>query len=412
MSEKIDLSVEFCGVRFDSPFLLAASPCTDDLEMVRGAFQAGWAGAVLKTTSVEGTPVELVYPMIVGLDHEEKRVFGLGNIDLISHHHIDLIEERVRALKKEFPHKVVAASMMAASRDDWIGVARRLRKAGVDVIECSFSCPQGTLGSKPGFMLGQDPRLVREVTGWVKEGAGRTPVVIKITPQVADIVEVAQAVKEGGADGICASNTIPSLMGIDLESFVPYPQVDGRSTYSGLSGPAIKPITLRVIAEIARHVDIPITGTGGASDWRDAVEFMLVGARTVQFCTAPMHYGYRIIDHLKDGLRRYLQSKGMRAPGELVGRSLPHIVSHEELSRDKKVVSRIDPQLCVKDDLCYLACRDGGHQAIELGEDRLPIMDDEKCVGCGLCLAVCPVPGCLHLEEVSGEKAPAKGKSG
>jgi len=411
MSEKIDLSMEFCGVRFDSPFLLAASPCTDDQEMVARAFQAGWAGAVLKTTSVEGTPVDLVYPMIVGLDHEDKRIIGLGNIDLISHHHIDLIEQRVRDLKEQFPEKIVAASMMAATREDWTAVARRLSQAGADIIECSFSCPQGTLGSKPGFMLGQDPRLAGEVTAWVKEGAGQTPVVIKITPQVADIVEVAQAVKEGGADGICASNTIPSLMGIDLDTFAPYPQVDGKSTYSGLSGPAIKPITLRVIAEIARHVDIPITGTGGASDWRDAAEFMLVGARTVQFCTAPMHYGYRIIEHLRDGLERYLRSKGLKAAEELVGRSLDYIVSHEQLPRDKKVVSRIDTQLCIKDDLCYLACRDGGHQAIELGEDRIPIMDEEKCVGCGLCLSVCPVPGCLHLEEVSDEKETTKGKA-
>jgi dihydropyrimidine dehydrogenase (NAD+) subunit PreA len=404
MSQIVDLSLEFCGVRFDSPFVLAASPCTDDLEMVRRAFQAGWAGAVLKTTSVEGTPVDLVYPMIVGLDHESKRVFGLGNIDLISHHHVDIIEERVRALKAEFPHKVVTASMMAATREDWTGIARRLSAAGADLIECSFSCPQGTLGAKPGFMLGQDPQLVREVTAWVKEGAGTTPVVIKITPQVADIVEVAQAVREGGADGICASNTIPSLMGVDLESFVPYPQVDGRSTYSGLSGPAIKPITLRVIAEISRHVDIPISGTGGAADWRDTAEFMLVGASTVQFCTAPMHYGYRIIDDLRDGLQRYLLSKGMRSPEDLIGRSLPHIAGHEELSREKKVVSRIKSALCIKDDLCYLACRDGGHQAIELAEDRLPQMDEEKCVGCGLCLAVCPVPGCLYMESIPRTK--------
>lgn len=400
MSQPVDLSTTFCGITFDNPFVLAASPCTDDPDMVRRAFQAGWAGAVLKTTSVEETPVDLVYPMIVGLDHEGKRVFGLGNIDLISHHHIDEIEARVRDLKKEYSQKVLAASMMAATKEDWTGVAARLSAAGVDLIECSFSCPQGTLGAKPGFMLGQDPQLVREVTAWVKEGAGRTPVVIKITPQVADIVEVAQAAKEGGADGICASNTIPALMGLDLESFVPYPQVDGKSTYSGLSGPAIKPITLRVIAEISRNIKIPITGTGGAADWRDAVEFMLVGARTVQFCTAPMHYGFRIIEDLRDGLERYLRHKGMRSAEELVGKSLPFITSHEGLSREKKVISRIHPELCIKDDLCYLACRDGGHQAIELDDNRLPQLDDEKCVGCGLCLAVCPVPGCLYLEEV------------
>jgi len=228
-------------------------------------------------------------------------------------------------------------------------------------------------------------------------------VVIKITPQVADIVEVARAAKEGGADGLCAANTIPALMGLDLESFLPYPQVDGQSTYSGLSGPAIKPITLRVIAEISRHVPIDIAGTGGACDWRDAAEFMLLGARTVQFCTAPMRYGYRIIDDLKDGLERYLRRKGLTSPQDLVGRSLPFIVSHEQLSRQKKVKSRLRPELCIKDDLCYLACRDGGHQAIELDEGRLPQMDDEKCVGCGLCLAVCPVPGCLFLGPVESE---------
>ncbi|KPL17312.1 MAG: hypothetical protein AMJ92_11865 [candidate division Zixibacteria bacterium SM23_81] len=404
MSQHVDLGTTFCGVSFDSPFVLAASPCTDDADMVTRAFQAGWAGAVLKTTSVEGTAVDLVYPMIVGLDHEGKRVFGLGNIDLISQHHIDEIEGRIRVLKKAFPQKVVIASMMAAIREDWKTVAERLSAAGVDLIECSFSCPQGTLGTRPGFMLGQDPKLVREVTAWVKEGAGETPVVIKITPQVADIVEVAQAVKDGGADGICASNTIPSLMGVDLETFVPYPRVDGKSTYSGLSGPAIKPITLRVIAEIARNVQIPITGTGGAADWQDAVEFMLVGARTVQFCTAPMHYGFRIIEDLTDGLERYLRDKGMRSPKELVGKSLAFITSHEGLSQAKKVVSRIRPELCIKDDLCYLACRDGGHQAIELDENRLPLLDEEKCVGCGLCLTVCPVSDCLYMEEVKPEQ--------
>jgi dihydropyrimidine dehydrogenase (NAD+) subunit PreA len=412
MSQSVDLGTTFCDVAFDNPFVLAASPCTDDVDMVKRAFQAGWAGAVLKTTSVEGTAVDLAYPIIVGLDYDGRRVFGLGNIDLISQHHIDEIEGRIRILKKEFPRKVVIASMMAATREDWKTVAERLSAAGVDLIECSFSCPQGTLGAKPGFMLGQDPKLVREVTAWVKEGAGETPVVIKITPQVADIVEVAQAVKEGGADGICASNTVPCLMGIDLESFVPYPQVAGKSTYSGLSGPAIKPITLRVIAEIARNVQIPITGTGGAADWQDAVEFMLVGARTVQFCTAPMHYGFRVIEDLTDGLERFLRGRGMRSPEELVGKSLAYITSHEGLSRAKKVVSRIRPELCIKDDLCYLVCRDGGHQAIELDENRLPLLDEEKCVGCGLCLVVCPVSGCLYMEEVKpGKKEhPQKGE--
>ena len=247
-------------------------------------------------------------------------------------------------------------------------------------------------------MLAQDPVLVRRVAGWVKGAARRVPVIIKITPMVADVVEVAQAVKESGADAVCASNTIPSLMGIDLDTFCPNPCVGGRTTYSGMSGAAIKPITLRVIAEIARQVDIPITGTGGACSWRDAVEFMLVGAGTVQFCTEPMRYGFRIIDDLKEGLESFLSAKGLSSPADLLGRALPHIVSHDELPR-LRVVSHVIEEKCIRCDLCHVACRDGGHQAIRLKADRTPETDEEKCVGCGLCVQVCPVTGCIELVE-------------
>jgi dihydropyrimidine dehydrogenase (NAD+) subunit PreA len=289
---------------------------------------------------------------------------------------------------------------MGTTRQDWTSLASRLSRAGADAIECSFSCPQGTLGSKPGFMLGQDPRLSETVTSWVKEGAGGTPVLVKITPQVADIAEIVEAVVRGGADGITASNTVPALLGVDLETFVPHPQVGTMSTYSGLSGPAIKPITLRVIAEIARHTGIPISGTGGASDWRDAAEFMLVGAANVQFCTAPMHYGFPLIEHLRDGLQRYLARKGFSSPSELVGRALKHLTDHARLPRGAKVRSSISRRLCLRDDLCYVACRDGGHAAITLGRSRLPSVDPDKCVGCGLCAAVCPAEGCIALTQI------------
>lgn len=394
------LTIDFLGLTLENPFLLAASPCTDDAETVRRAFRAGWAGAVLKTTSLEGTAVDLAYPMITGVEYAGQKLWGMGNIDLISVHHIDEVERRIGALKAEFPGKGLIGSIMAATQRDWTTLASRLSRAGADLIECSFSCPQGSPGSRPGFMLGQDPRLVEQVTSSVKEGAGQTPVLIKITPQVADIVEVAEAAQKGGADGLTASNTVPALLGVDLESFVPYPQIDGRSTYSGLSGPAIKPITLRVIAEIARRLEIPISGTGGASDWRDAAQFMLVGASNVQYCTAPMHYGFRIIDHLCDGMLRYLRRKGFSSPSELVGRALPHLGTHDELPRRLKVKSRINKKLCLRDDLCFIACQDGGHQAIHLGRTRLPSVDVEKCVGCGLCQAICPVEGCIKLQSV------------
>jgi len=290
--------------------------------------------------------------------------------------------------------------MMGAKKEHWQEVARRMEAAGVDLIECSFSCPQGSLGQKPGAMVAQDPKLTKTIAGWVKEAAKRAPVFIKITPQVADIVEIGQAVKESGADGITASNTIPALMGINLDTFVPYPTVAGKSTYSGFSGASIKPISLHIIAELAKNVGLPISGTGGATTWQDVAEFMAVGATTVQFCTAVMRNGYRIIDDLKDGLTNYLEDKGMSSSMELIGRALPNIIIHDDLSRKYKVVADVNRKTCVKDDLCYIACRDAGHEAIELDKERLPVVDEEKCVGCGLCVAVCPVWDCVKLKEV------------
>jgi dihydropyrimidine dehydrogenase (NAD+) subunit PreA len=404
MSGEVDLSVKLCGIKFANPFVLSAGPPTDDVKMVRRAFDAGWAGAILKTTSVESEVVELVYPMMAGLDFEDKKIIGLGNIDLISEHHIDEVEGRVAELKKEFPNNVVGASIMGAKKDDWQALVRRLEAAGVDFIECSFSCPQGSMGEKPGAMVAQDPKLTKEVAGWVKAAAKRVPVFIKITPMVADVVEVGRAVKESGADGITASNTIPALMGINLDTFEPYPTVDGKSSYSGLSGAAIKPITLHIIAELAKHVGLPISGTGGATTWQDVVEFMLVGAANVQFCTAVMRNGYRIIDDLNDGLTNYLEDKGMSSPSELIGRTLPKIVTHPELSREYKVIAEVNRKTCAKDDLCYIACRDAGHEAIELDKERLPVVDEEKCVGCGLCVAICPVWDCVKLKRVEKKK--------
>ncbi|MBN1755383.1 NAD-dependent dihydropyrimidine dehydrogenase subunit PreA [bacterium] len=395
----LDLSIEFCGVKFDSPFVLAASPSTDDESMVARGFDYGWAGAVLKTTSVEGQDVSLAYPMISGYHFARRKLVGMGNIDLISRHHILEVEKRVISLKKRYPNKVVVGSIMGSRKDDWQILTERLEGAGADMIECSFSCPQGSIGEQSGRMLGQSVEASRMVAEWVKEAARHIPVMIKITPQVADIIAVANVLREAGADAITASNTLPSLMGIDLDSFIPFPNVGGKSTYSGLSGPAIKPLTLRTIAEIARNVDIPISGTGGASTWRDAVEFMAVGAGIVQYCTAVMRYGFGIIDDLKSGLSQFLLRKGFNSPKEITGKALPYIVDHEELPRIK-ARSRIDQDSCLKCNLCFTACRDGGHEAIEVTADRLPHVDDEKCVGCGLCKVVCPIENCITMKII------------
>jgi dihydropyrimidine dehydrogenase (NAD+) subunit PreA len=391
-----DLSYEFLGIRFENPFILAAAPSTDNLDMIRRAFGLGWAGAILKTTSIEGTRVDLCYPMMSTFDHEGKRLFGMGNIDLISEHHIDKVEYNVRTLKKEFPEKMVAASIMAGRKEDWQSLVQRLEKAGADLIECSFSCPQGNIGEDPGKMLAQSLSATELTARWVKEAASKIPVSIKITPHVTDIVEVARAVKRSGCDALTASNSIQALMGIDIHSFAPHPSLGGKSTYSGMTGPAIKPITLRTIAEIARNVDIPILGTGGASTWSDAVEFMAVGAGVVEFCTVVMHHGFRVIDDLRSGMSHYLDEMKFSSPSEIVGKALPNIVMHDDLPR-QAIRSHINEKLCIGCDVCYVACRDGGHEAIDQRPNRVPHVDWDRCVGCGLCQYVCPVDGCIEM---------------
>jgi dihydropyrimidine dehydrogenase (NAD+) subunit PreA len=395
-----DLSYDFLGLHFENPFILAAAPSTDNLEMVQRAFKMGWAGAILKTTSIEGTRVDLAYPMMSSYDHEGKQLFGMGNIDLISEHHIDVVEYNVKKLKKQFPEKIVAASIMAGRKEDWQTLVKRLERAGVDFIECSFSCPQGNIGEDPGKMLAQSVAATETTARWVKEAAQRVPVSIKITPHVTDILDVARAVKRSGCDALTASNSIQALMGIDIHTFVPYPHVNGKSTYSGMTGPAIKPITLRTIAEIARNVDIPILGTGGASTWSDAVEFMAVGAGVVQFCTAVMHHGFRVIDDLRSGFGHYLETMKFSSPIDIKGKALSHIATHDELSR-RAIRSSINDATCIQCEACYVACRDGGHMAIDRRPSRIPKVDQDRCVGCGLCEYVCPVDNCITMKAIN-----------
>lgn len=394
---KVDLSVEYCGIRFENPFVLSSAPPTDSYEMVKRAFEAGWAGAIMKTTSVESYQVDISYPIMTSMDYEEKKGVALGNIDNISEWHMDVMEDAVRKLKDEFPSKVVGLSLWGTTnKDHWEELTRRSVDVGADLVEISMSCPTDSPFAKTSLMVGQVPDEVKRVLGWVKKYSGKMPVVAKLTSQVTDITEIVEAVEEAGGDGVCASDTVHGLLGIDLNALVPYPNINGKSTFCGVSGPVVKPITLRTLAMIAKSSDIPLAASGGATTWQDAAEYMLVGASTVQFCTAVMHYGYDIVEDLKEGLAYFLEDKGLSSATDLIGKALPSLVPHGELLVKKDVVASVDEVICTKCGMCYYACRDGGHQTYELREDGLPKPDPEKCYGCGLCVEVCPVE-CISL---------------
>jgi dihydropyrimidine dehydrogenase (NAD+) subunit PreA len=395
------LKLKFLGIELENPFILSAAPSTDELPIARRGLDSGWAGVILKTTSMETTKVDLAYPMMSSFAGDN-RLIGMGNIDLISAYHIDEVCKRVEILKKEFPNKMIAASIMSDSQLGWQTLVKMLKGAGVDLIECSFSCPQGNVGEDPGKMLAQSESATERVATWVKEAAGNTPVLIKITPQVTDIVTIIKAIQRSGCDGVTASNSVPALMGIDIDTLSPIPSLGGKSTYSGLTGPSIKPITLRTIAEIARNVpDIIISGNGGASDWRDSVELLSVGASNIQICTAVMLHGFEIISDLTSGLDNYLLQKGYDSVEQLVGKALPNLTDHDHLPR-QQIRSYVIKENCIGCGRCYIACRDGGHEAISWDEQvRMPAISTEKCVGCGLCILTQPVDHCLELRKLS-----------
>ena len=390
------LSVNFLGKTFINPFILAASPCTDEVEMIERAFDKGWAGAVLKTTNMSGMKGKLAFPLISNVSGESK-ISSLGNIDLTSVYSIGEVVKRVMSLKKKYTDRMVAVGISGSDKNEWQELAKKAAGAGADFIECSFSCPQGSLGLKSGQMLGQDEKASVEVASWIKNAAGKTPVVIKLTPQVSDIVSIAKAVKNTGVNAVCLGNTIPGIAGIDLDDFSPIPKVDGVGTYAGISGLAIKPISLRAVA-LASKANIEVIASGGAMSWRDALEFILLGSPVVEFCTAPMLQGSDIINDMCNKLVEFMDQKGISNVKELIGKSLPKLVDHSSLNLNQKIKAKINSDICIKCGKCYVSCSDGGHMAIEFSKDKGPIVDNNKCVGCGLCKTVCPVSGCIKVE--------------
>ena len=399
----VDLAVKFCGIKLENPFILAPSPSTDHLDLLIQAFDAGWAGAVLKTVAVDSSIVSRVFPLVMRIE-QESAFIGLQNIDLVSEHSVEFMEQMVVTLKRRFPTKVVIPSIMASRKDDWQTLAKRFVAAGADMIECSIWCPHGAEWSLCHKV--QEPVGTEQIARWVKEAVGNIPVVIKLSAQDSDIIATAVAVERSGADGVCAINTIKSITGVNLETLIPYPNVAGLSTYGGLSGPALKPISLRCTAEIAQNVQLDIASSGGITTWQDGAEFLLLGASTLQICTAVLRFGIGIIEELCLGLGKWMEEKGFQSLTEVIGRSLPYLVEHAQLPRGIQVVAQIESEVCNRCGTCLSVCRAGGNEAIVWREGR-PQVIMNQCIGCGLCHAMCLVQA-IHLVRPSGEAKAGK----
>ena len=396
-----NLGINFCGIKSPNPFWLASSPVANTGEMVERAFAAGWGGVVWKTLGLEEkTPIVNVSPRLAGLDLEDKRLVALENIELITDRPLKENLREIEQIKKKYPDRAVIVSLMVENDEKaWKEITEQALSTGCDGLELNFGCPHGMPEKGMGAAVGKVASNVEKVVAWVRKTAPKTPIIAKLTPNVTDMREPALAAKNGGADAVSAINTVQAIIGVDLETLTPLPNVDGKSAYGGLSGPAVKPIALRFMADLYLdpRLKLPISGIGGITTWRDAAEFILMGASSLQVCTAVMHYGYRIIEDLTDGLQNFMDEKGFKDIREMVGIAAKKIGPHATLSRARRPVSKINREICTKCDLCYLGCSDGGHQAISLDQDRLPVVDEEKCVGCGLCSLICPVEGCIQL---------------
>lgn len=387
----VDISVKFCGIDCENPFFLSSSVVSKDYEMVARAFRMGWAGAALKTIAMFES--EDTSPRFSALKMGNSQFMGFKNIEQLTEKSVDENLECIRKLKREFPQKVIIASIMGRNENEWKELSSRVTQAGADIIECNFSCPHMSeegLGSD----IGQDPNLVEKYTRTVVMSSG-IPVIAKMTPNISNVELSAIAAKRGGAYGIAAINTIKSVMNVDPYTFCSEPNVDGKTSVGGYSGKAIMPIALRFIYDLkncSETKDMPLSGMGGIETWKDALEFILLGCENIQITTAVMQYGYRIIEDLVDGLKLFLSSTGYHSISELVGKALPYIVPAENLDRKSVCYPKFLRKSCVGCGRCVISCTDGGHQAIVQDKDTSqPILLPEKCVGCHLCVTVCPV---------------------
>ena len=385
--KKIDydvLKTDFCGIPLENPFLLSSSVVASTYDMCARAFEAGWAGAAFKTICM--MEIDEASPRFSAIKGDSRRVIGFKNIEQLSDHTVVENIEIFRRLKDNYPDKFILVSLMGRNEEEWAYLADILNDSGADALELNFSCPNMT-EDNTGSDVGQIPELVEKYCRIVKQHS-KLPFIAKLTPNVTHIEESAEAAIRGGADGVAAINTIKSLIEVDINP------TDGifNASIGGYSGKAVKPIALRFIAELAQDEMLDgkhISAMGGIETWRDALEFIVLGADTVQVTTAVMLYGYRIVEDMKDGLALYLQNHGYNSVGQIRKSTIQGVVPTEQLDRSYIIYPKFLRDKCVGCQRCFISCMDGGHQAIEIKNDR-PVLKPDKCVGCHLCVLVCP----------------------
>lgn len=395
-----DISINFAGIKSPNPFWLASGPLTNTAYQVMEAFDLGWGGAVWKTV---GIPIVNVYSRYGGLNYHGSRLVGLNNNELITDRSFEDNYKEIYQVKKKYPKNALLVSLMFETKQEWKEHVKRAIDSGADGLELNFGCPHGMCERGMGSAVGQEPKVLKEVTGWVMEYS-TVPVLVKLTPNISDIRDPGKAAQEVGAHGVSLINTIKSIMEIDLDTFSPVPSVDGKGTNGGYCGPAVKPIALHMVGSLSRMPGWKtlISGIGGVQTWRDAVEFILLGATSVQVCTAAMHYGFRIVEELNQGLSDYMDQKGFKSIEEFRGKAVKNFVEWGDLNLNYRVKAEINPKKCIECQLCVAACDAGGHQCIHTEENgtRVPYVDQEACIGCNLCSLVCPVEECITMKEI------------
>ncbi|WP_415404488.1 NAD-dependent dihydropyrimidine dehydrogenase subunit PreA [Tateyamaria sp. SN3-11] len=410
-----NLQSDFVGIKSPNPFWLASAPPTDKEYNVRRAFEAGWGGVVWKTLGSEGPPVVNVngprYGAIYGAD---RRLLGLNNIELITDRDLFTNLEEIKRVKADYPDRAMIVSIMVPCEEEaWKAILPLVEDTGADGIELNFGCPHGMSERGMGAAVGQVPEYIEMVTRWCKQYYSK-PVIVKLTPNITDIRKPAAAAKAGGADAVSLINTINSITSVNLDTMSPEPSIDGKGSHGGYCGPAVKPIAMSMVSEIARGDDtrgLPISGIGGITTWRDAAEFITLGCGNVQVCTAAMTYGFKIVQEMISGLSEWMDEKGHASIADFQGAAVPNVTDWQYLNLNYVAKAKINQDLCISCGRCYAACEDTSHQAISMSETRVFEVIDDECVACNLCVNVCPVDSCITMEAMApGVTDPRTGK--